>query len=232
MHKLFNTVDYTVPQLILFGIAAAYWVWVYIVVIRDIIKNKFVGIPVLAVCSNISWEFLWSFVFYTNMGALFEWGYRAWFILDVFIFYSILRYGKMQFTDPALKKYFGWIIGFTTLSWVAAIFTFTKNYNDPIGAISAYMVNAHMSALYILLILKFPKEKTLSLSTAWHKMLGTALTSVFCFWAFPQATFMLTMTVITFILDMTYIFIVRYYRRPTLATNEVNLKAQSLAVSE
>ena len=106
MHKLFNTVDYTVPQLILFGIAAAYWVWVYIVVIRDIIKNKFVGIPVLAVCSNISWEFLWSFVFYTNMGALFEWGYRAWFILDVFIFYSILRYGKMQFTDPALKKYF------------------------------------------------------------------------------------------------------------------------------
>src|SRR4030095_593212 len=193
-----------------------------------IIKNKFVGIPVLAVCANISWEFLWSFVFYTNMGALFEWGYRAWFILDVFIFYSVLRYGKRQFTDPSLKKYFGWMICFTTLSWTAAIYAFTRQYVDPIGAISAYLVNAHMSALYILLILKFPKEKTLSVSTAWHKMLGTALTSVFCFWAFPKATFMLTMTVITFILDMTYILIVTYHRKLAL----LEVEASKVAIAE
>ncbi|HVE61752.1 MAG TPA: hypothetical protein VNA26_08030 [Chitinophagaceae bacterium] len=213
MDKLFNTADYSVPQLILFGIAAAYWVWVYIAIIRDIVQHKFIGIPVLAVCANIAWEFLWSFFFYTNMGLFFQWGYRAWFILDVFIIYSVLRYGKIQFTDPALKKNFVWIIAFTFASWVAGIYAFTKEYGDPIGAISAYLVNAHMSALYILLILKFPKEKALSISTAWHKMLGTALTSVFCFWAFPNATFMLTMTVITFILDMVYIFIVTYYKR-------------------
>jgi hypothetical protein len=221
MHKLFNTDDYSVPQLVLFGIAAAYWVWVYVVVIKDILKNKFVGIPVLAVCANISWEFLWSFFFYTNMGAFFEWGYRAWFILDVFIFYSVLRFGKVQFADASLKKYFGWILAFTTLSWIAAIYTFTNDYVDPIGAISAYLVNAHMSALYIFLILKFPNEKTLSVSTAWHKMLGTALTSVFCFWAFPKATFMLTMTVITFILDVTYIVIVSYYRKSTVVEGKV-----------
>jgi len=143
-----------------------------------------------------------------------------------------LRYGKMQFSDPALKKYFGWIVVFTTASWAAAIFTFTKNYNDPIGAVSAYLVNAHMSALYIFLILKFPKEKTLSLSTAWHKMLGTALTSVFCFWAFPDATFMLTMTVITFILDTTYIFIVKYYRKPTTVQDEIKVKASPLVIAE
>jgi hypothetical protein len=228
MHRLFNTADYTVSQLILFGVAAAYWVWVYIVVIKDIIKYKFIGIPALAVCSNISWEFLWSFFFYTNMGAFFEWGYRAWFILDVFIFYSVFRYGKKQFTNPALNTYFTWIILFTTAGWTAAIYTFTKEYVDPIGAISAYMVNAHMSALYILLILKFPKEKTLSVSTAWHKMLGTALTSVFCFWVFPKAVFMLTMTVVTFILDITYIIIVTYYRKPSTEKN----KAAQTAMAE
>ena len=103
MHKLFNTADYSVPQLVLFGVAAAYWVWVYVVVIKDILKNRFVGIPVLAVCANIAWEFLWSFFFYTNMGAFFEWGYRAWFILDVFIFYSVLRFGKIQFANTSSK---------------------------------------------------------------------------------------------------------------------------------
>src|SRR6516165_12611508 len=109
-HPFVNTKDYSPAQLILFGLAAAYWVWVYIAVIRDIFKYKFVGIPVLAVCANIAWEFLWSFKFYTNMGALFEWGYRAWFILDVFIFYSVFRYGKVQFTDKRLQKFFPLIV--------------------------------------------------------------------------------------------------------------------------
>lgn len=214
---ILNTSDYTMPQLILFGVAALYWVLVYVVVIKDIIKYKFVGIPVLAVCANIAWEFLWSFFYYTDMGMIFEWGYRAWFVLDVFIFYSVFRYGKIQFSDPILKKYFVQIVIFTFLGWVAGIYAFTSEYADPIGAISAYLVNAHMSAIYILLILKFPKEKTLSLSTAWHKMLGTALTSVFCFWAFPSAYFMLTMTVITFVLDVTYIYLVGRLKKQVFA---------------
>ncbi|MEO7766524.1 MAG: hypothetical protein ABIS01_03825 [Ferruginibacter sp.] len=212
-HPFLNTRDYTTAQLILFGIAALYWVWVYIAVIIDIKKYKFVGIPVLAVCSNIAWEFLWSFKFYTNMGSLFEWGYRAWFVLDVFIFISIIRYGKIQFSNTWLQKKFIAIICFTFFAWVAAIYAFTIEYTDPIGAISAYLVNAHMSALYIFMILKFPAEKSLSISTAWHKMLGTALTSVFCFWVFPNAYFMLTMTVITFILDIAYIYLVASLKR-------------------
>src|SRR5215471_20709561 len=112
-HPVVNTTDYTPQQLILFGIAAAYWVWVYIVVIIDIGRYKFVGIPVLAVCANIAWEMLWSFRFVTNMGMFFEWGYRAWFILDVYIFYSLFRYGKKQFSDPVLQKNFAVMVFFT-----------------------------------------------------------------------------------------------------------------------
>jgi hypothetical protein len=212
-HPFVNTKDYSPAQLILFGIAAAYWVWVYIAVIRDIFKYKFVGIPVLAVCANIAWEFLWSFKFYTNMGALFEWGYRAWFILDVFIFYSVFRYGKVQFTDKRLQKFFPLIVVFCFLCWVAGVYAIKTQYGDPVGATSAYLVNTNMSAIYILLILNFPLEKSLSISTAWHKMLGTALTSVFCFWAFPSQYFMLTLSVITFILDITYIYLVGKLKR-------------------
>jgi hypothetical protein len=213
MHPLINTKDYSPAQLILFGIAAAYWVCVYIVVIIDIKKYKFVGIPALAVCANIAWEFLWSFKYYTNMGALFEWGYRAWFILDVYIFYSLFKYGRIQFMDKRLQKNFAVIIVFCFLCWVAGIYALTAQYNDPVGARSAYLVNTNMSAIYILLILNFPQEKSLSVSTAWHKMLGTALTSVFCFWAFPKEYFMLTLAVITFILDMVYIYLVKKVKR-------------------
>jgi hypothetical protein len=214
-HPLVNTQDYSAEQLILFGVAAAYWVWVYIVVIIDIFKYKFVGIPALAVCANIAWEFLWSFKYYTNMGALFEWGYRVWFILDIFILYSIFQYGKIQFSDVFLKSKFNLIIIFAFLAWVCGIYAFTARYPDPIGAVSAYLVNTNMSAIYILLILKFPQEKSLSISTAWHKMLGTALTSVFCFWVFTHEYFMLTLSVVTFLLDMAYIYLVTKLKRPS-----------------
>jgi hypothetical protein len=215
-HPLFNTKDYSMPQLILFGIAAAFWVIVYINVIRDIIKYKFVGIPALAVCANIAWEFLWSIMFYTNMGAMFEWGYRAWFILDVFIFYSVLKYGKIQFPVKLFQNRFQLILICAFLCWVAAIYALTKQFFDPIGAVSAYLVNVHMSALYILFIVRFPTEKSLSLGTAWYKMLGTALTSVFCFWVFPDQYFMLTLCVITFVLDMVYIFLLTKERMQNL----------------
>ncbi|HEY4325353.1 MAG TPA: hypothetical protein VGN20_15245 [Mucilaginibacter sp.] len=212
-HPLLNTHDYSVAQLILFGVAAAYWIWVYIVVVIDIFKYKFVGIPALAICANFAWEFLWSFKFYTNMGSLFEWGYRCWFVLDVFIFYSLFRYGKIQFSDALLKRKFSLIVIFALLAWICAIYAFTIRYPDPIGAVSAYLVNTNMSAIYILLILKFPLEKSLSISTAWHKMLGTALTSVFCFWVFPHEYFMLVLAVITFVLDIVYIYLVTKLKR-------------------
>lgn len=208
----FNTIDYTVPQLILFAVAAAYWVWVYIVVIKDIHKYKFIGIPILAVCANFAWEFLWSFKYHTNMGQAFEWGYRAWFVLDLYIFYNIFKYGQIQFDNAFLKSKYNLIVIFTLFCWIAGIYALTKEYYDPIGAISAYIVNVHMSAIYILLIAQFPKEPTLSLSTATHKMLGTALTSVFCFWVFPDQYFMLTLCVITFILDMAYIFLIKKFK--------------------
>lgn len=215
-HPLFNTKDYSLGQLILFGVAAACWVWVYIVVIIDIFKYKFVGIPVLAVCANIAWEFLWSFKYYTNMGALFEWGYRAWFILDIFILSAVLKYGKIQFTDKRLQKVFPLIIVFCFICWASGIYSLTSQYYDPIGAVSAYLVNTNMSAIYIFLILNFPFEKSLGISTAWLKMLGTALTSVFCFWAFPNQYFMLTLAVITFVLDMIYIFLVTKFKRQNI----------------
>ena len=216
----FNKVDYSIPQLVLFAIAALYWVWVYIVVIKDIKKFQFIGIPVLAVCANFAWEFLWSFLFKTNMGMAFEWGYRIWFLLDCYIFYHLFKEGRIQFSLDVLKKKFSIIVWVTFICWIALIYAFTKQYADPIGASSAYLVNVHMSALYIILILQFPKQETLSLSTALHKMIGTALTSVFCFWVFSDQYFMLSLSVITFILDCIYIYLVAINKKSKLTVTK------------
>ena len=39
-----NTEKYTIPELVLFGIGAFFWILCYIYVIKGIVKHKFVGI--------------------------------------------------------------------------------------------------------------------------------------------------------------------------------------------
>lgn len=205
-HPLWNTVDYTPSQLILFGIAALFWVVAYILVIRDVFRYQYVGIPAAAVVANFAWETLWSLVFYTNMGSLFEWGYRIWWILDIFIVGSVIRYGAKQTDNPLTQKFFTPIIVAGILFWIGGIYWITLQWGNPIGARSAYIVNVQMSILYIFLLWKQPEQMSLSRVIAWCKMLGTALTTVFCFMVWPTDYFMLYLGVITFVLDMLYIY--------------------------
>lgn len=213
MNDWFNLDKYSAGQLLLFAVAALFWVVAYIIIIKEGFKKQYVGIPIAAVAANFAWEVLWSTVFETDMGLFFEWGYRIWLVLDIVIVYLILKYGHEQIDNKnqiiAFKPLF--IFGF--IAWLVGIYFLTKQYVDPIGAVSAYLVNANMSLLFILLVLRQPKKATVVLryDVAWYKMLGTALTSVFCFWAFPDQHFMLAMTVITFILDMIYIYLIRKF---------------------
>ncbi|WP_338793624.1 hypothetical protein [Bernardetia sp. MNP-M8] len=215
MNEWFNLERYSVGQLVLFGIAALFWVITYILVIKDGFKKQYVGIPIAAIAANFAWEILWSTVFHTDMGLFFEWGYRIWCILDIVIVYLLFQYGYKQIDNKNQRQAFKPLFIFGVIGWMVGIYFFTKEYIDPIGAVAAYLVNANMSLLFILLVLRQPKEIAIALryDVAWYKMLGTTLTSVFCFWAYPDQHFMLAMTVITFILDIIYIYLVGKFRK-------------------
>lgn len=211
----FNLTRYSVEQHLLFGVAASFWIVAYIILIKDGFKHKYVGIPIGAVAANFAWEMLWSKVFYTDMGLFFVWGYRFWFVLDIIIVYLIFKHGAKQIDNDNQKKLFKPLFILGWIGWLAGIYFFTSQYIDPIGAVSAYLVNANMSFLYITLLLRQSKQtvNTLRYDVAWYKMLGTALTTVFCYWSYPDQQFMLFMSAFTFILDMVYIYLLYKYKR-------------------
>jgi hypothetical protein len=100
-----NLESYTPVELVLFSVGCYLWVIVYFIYIRNIIKLKFIEIPVFAAASNLGWEFIWGFIPPpTDMGLLLVWAYRGWFLIDIFIFYGVLRYGTKQITTPALQR--------------------------------------------------------------------------------------------------------------------------------
>ena len=208
MDMWFNTVDYTYLELTLFITGCFLWVIAYAIIIKNIRKHKVVEMPFLAGCGNFGWEFVWSFIFRTNMGLVCVYAYRAWFFLDIYIFSNLLRYGDKQVSSPEMKQWFKPMCIFLTLAWAIATYTIkTTGYELVIGAISAYTVNVFISGCYISLILRIDSLKGFSLAVAWLKMIGTGLNTIFMIIHFPTNSYLHFMGILVFILDIIYIYL-------------------------
>ena len=103
---LVNTAKYTTPELVFFAAGGLAWALAYMGVLRQIVRQRFVEIPATAVAGNIAWEFTWGLVYRTDLGLVFVWGYRLWFLLDVFIVWGLLRYGVRHLGTAKLREYF------------------------------------------------------------------------------------------------------------------------------
>jgi hypothetical protein len=206
-----NTTDYTPFQLTLFAAGCLGWVIAYIDVSRMLRRRQFVEIPAGAVVANIAWEFVWGFVYGSDMGRLFTWGYALWALQDVYITVALFRYGHKQVSAPALKRAFKPAAAFGIVAWTAAIYFFVGDgYDTGYGAISGYILNVMMSALYIGLVLRHD-PRGFSALVAWSKMIGTALLSVFNAMVRPEDSFLMSLCAVTFLLDVAYI--VAFHKR-------------------
>jgi hypothetical protein len=185
-----------------------------VAILRRVQKNKFLEIPAGAVVANVAWEFLWGFTFTTSMGMVFAWGYRIWFFLDLFIVYMLFKYGWKQADIPVIARSFNAASAFGIACWLVALYYFIRGgYDTSYGAISGYILNVMMSALYLVLIAKQSNNpQYFSEVVAWSKMLGTALLSVFNFMVRPDDHLLMTLYVATLVLDVAYIVAVRTLR--------------------
>ena len=81
-----------------------------------------------------------------------------------------------------LRAVFRPACAFGIAAWAVAIYFFVGEcYDTGYGAISGYILNTMMSALYVVIILRHGHLYDFSLLVAWSKMLGTALLTVFNF---------------------------------------------------
>jgi hypothetical protein len=219
---LINLSSYTPLEMVLFAGGCYIWVAVYIIYIRHIMKHRMIGMPVFAAASNIAWELVWGFVPpFTDMGLIVKWGYRIWFLLDLYIFAGVIRLGAAQVSIEALKPRFKPVIIFVAIAWAVVYYFFKAEKNDtPIGAISAYVAQSFISVLYLLLLLRHHRLVWFSYPIAWLKMLGSGLITVFMFIHYPANHFLQTIAGACLVIDCMYIYVYDQRRR-----SEVDLRA-------
>jgi len=205
---LINVTDYPLPGLLLNGLGCFFWVLSYLVLVRNIQQKKFVQMPAYVACANIGWEFVWSFIYHPNTGLLYSLSYQAAFLLDCYIFYSLLLYGNKQPIIEALQKHFRMFCLFNFAFWVFFCYFYQgEGFDTDIGANSGYIINVILSMQCVMLLLQTPDVREFSLSLAVFKMLGTGLISASMFVFYPQNHLVQFLGTTCLLFDNLYIYL-------------------------
>jgi hypothetical protein len=206
LHGLLNLDRYTGLELALYASGAYLWVVAYVIYARNGRRFGVVEMPAFAACGNIGWELNWALIFTTDLGTLCVWAHRAWFCLDLLIFYFVLKHGHKQTDLPLLKKH--WVSVCLIVAVCSAAFygSFVHQGLDVGSTIqSAYICQLPISFLYIPLMLRQESLVGWSLWAAWCRSLGTGLIGIFAFLRYPNDYFLLTMAVISTAVDLVYV---------------------------
>ena len=223
MHALLNLKDYTPLQLAIYAVGAYLWVIAYLIYIRNGFRYGVVEMPAFAAASNLGWEINWALIFRTDLGLLAVWAHKAWFFLDLLIFYLVLRYGRKQTEIPLLQRYWTPACIFVFVSAAFFYGTFVKQGLDVGGFLSAYICQLPISFLYIPLMLRQKSLVGWSMWTAWTRTLGTGLMGVFVFMRYPHMPFLLSTAVISTAVDFVYIYLFTKRRKELGKLQEVKL---------
>jgi hypothetical protein len=151
------------------------WTVTYLLIIRRGFLDHTYGMPLVALCANLSWEFIFSFVFPhepvqrpVNM---------VWFSLDLIILYQLLRFGPREFPRLPKRLFYG-MVALALLTAFFTVVSITLEFEDFDGAYSAFGQNLMMSILFVVMLYSRGSLRGQSLSIALTKMGGTAIASV------------------------------------------------------
>ena len=201
--------------------SALFWILTYVFIIIKSKKDQFCGMPLPAICANITWEFLFTFVMPLN--SLQQAVTLIWFLLDCVILFQYFIYSKKADKATPLNTTYqivlSLLIMFLLLHYGSAL-----EFQDEMGLYSAFAINLMMSVLFVNLIM----TKGLlgqSLAIAYFKMIGTLCASIICYAKYPQSILLNIFYVLIFVADAVYVVMITQKSLHKSSSSDVSTKA-------
>lgn len=188
-------------------LSGLFWTLTYLLIIARGFQDKTYGMPFVALCANISWEFIFAFVLPQTRPQVFV--NYVWFALDCVILFQFLKYWR---SDPPLNlrgaKWFYLIFVVTLVASFLAVLLVSLDLQDKEGKYAAYGQNLLMSVLFVTMFLRRGNLAGQSFYIALFKLLGTLIPSIAFFLLRPNAWLFDFLYVTIFIFDFTYLILV------------------------
>jgi hypothetical protein len=186
------------------GLCGVFWVAAYLLIIRRGFIDATHGMPIVALCANLSWEFIFSFVYPQRKQQLLI--NYSWLIFDLIILYQYLWFGlKLSiYKNNPLLFYSSFII-LLIICYVAIVFITKKTNDYNHGKYAAFGQNLLMSMLFLYVLCGERSIEGQSVYIAITKMIGTVFSSVAFYMYFPRNVVLNCFYIFTFIFDLLYI---------------------------
>ena len=190
-----------------------FWSLAYFIIIWRGFKDRTYGMPMVALASNISWEFIFSFVYPHDPPQLYI--NIPWFFLDLVIVSQFLYFGPRVFAPPIRKSLL--YVFFALSVWVSVLLIswLTVQFNNWTGSYAAFSSNLMMSILFVVMLRTRNDLSGQSIYVAIFKMVGTILPSILFFARNPSSLLMNSLYIFIFVFDVLY-FIMLYAKHKEL----------------
>ncbi len=91
------------------AICGILWSVSYVLMVIRSFKEKTYSMPIYCLCFNMAWEVVYGFIYGT--GLLNQIVFGQWVIIDAFLVYATVKYGKNEWRhQPLVAKNLAWII--------------------------------------------------------------------------------------------------------------------------
>lgn len=192
----------------------AFWTAAYALIIYKGFKDKTYGMPLAALCVNLTWEFIFSFIlpfkeaFFLPLNLI-------WLSLDSVMAYQLLTYGPKEF--PHLpKKYFYFFVALGIIFAPLATLAITFEAKDFIATYSGFAAALLTAICYVQMLIVRQSLRGQNMWIAVAKMLGSLMPSIGYYLYMPEYAAshilrFLFVAIVTF--DVIYIAMVFVYRK-------------------
>jgi hypothetical protein len=153
-------------------ILTLFWIIAYLLMIRRGVLDKSYGIPMIALCLNVSWEFYFTFL--TNIQMTYRMANGLFFIFDLGVLYTCYRYGREDFDWPILKQHFLTFLTASLALSLVGVYAFVTAFGDTYGGLFAAINTPLYSALLIAMLLRRNSVKGQSLYIGLAILIGDA----------------------------------------------------------
>ena len=202
-------------------VGGIFWSLTYVLIIRQGFHDRTYGMPLAALCANISWEGIFAFIYPHTAPQLYI--NYLWFSLDTIIVFQFLKFGKKEFSNFSPGQFYIIFI-FALIMALCSILVVTYEFHDRQGAYAAFGQNLMMSVLFLWMFFSRNNLRGQSIYIATFKMLGTGISSLafYLYQPISQGSYLMPFFYLTiFICDAAYTLMV--YRR---SSEQVKVKVQ------
>jgi hypothetical protein len=178
-----------------------FWAITYIFVIYTGFRDRTCGMPFAALCANLTWELLFSFIYPNNPIQCAV--TLVWLALDVIILFQFVLYSKDY--SPSKNKKYAILLSSLMIAFLINL-GITIEIKDFDGIYTGFGINLMMSILFIRMLMTHGLRGQ-SIYIAYSKWIGTFCASIVSFSLYPQSVLLPIFYVLIFILDVIYIFL-------------------------